>query len=235
MIPDMRSYIKSIKARDPAARSALEILLLYPSSQALFFHRIAHFLYCIKLFFFARWISQISRFLTGIEIHPGATIGNHFFIDHGMGVVIGETTIIGDNVMLYHGVTLGGVAPDKEGRSKRHPTIEDNVVVGAGAKVLGNIIIGDGARIGGNAVVTRAVESKTTVAGNPAKPIKTLSIKRGGFIAYGTPCDNMADDPEELMDCMRREIAAVRERLAKLEEEKADITPQQSNKGSKQG
>ncbi|WND02855.1 serine O-acetyltransferase [Temperatibacter marinus] len=213
----MRDYIRSIKRRDPAARSALEILLLYPSSQSIFFHRIAHLLYKIGLFFFARLVSQLSRFLTGIEIHPGAQIGKNFFIDHGMGVVIGETTIIGDDVMLYHGVTLGGVAPDKESRVKRHPTLLDGVVVGAGAKVLGNITIGHQARIGGNAVVTRDVSAELTVIGNPAKPIQTLSVKRGGFIAYGTPCDNVADDPDELLNCMRREIGELRERLADLE------------------
>lgn len=214
----MRDYIRSIKARDPAARSGLEILLLYPSSHAIFFHRIAHLLYRLHLYFLARLVSQIARIFTGIEIHPGAKIGKNFFVDHGMAVVIGETTIIGDNVMMYHGVTLGGVAPDKEGRVKRHPTINDNAVIGAGAKVLGDVTIGDSARVGGNAVVIRDVDAHTTVVGNPAKPVSTLSVKRGGFIAYGTPCDNVADSPEELMDCMRREIAELRNRVKELED-----------------
>lgn len=221
----MRDYIKSIKERDPAARSALEILLLYPSSHAVFLHRIAHVFYRMKLYFFARMVSQFSRFLTGIEIHPGAKIGKNFFVDHGMGVVIGETTVIGDNVTLYHGVTLGGVAPYKEERVKRHPTLEDNVVVGAGAKVLGDIIIGKDARVGGNSVVTRAVKAGVTVVGSPAKPVSTLSVKRGGFIAYGTPCDNIGDNPEEMMECMRREMADMRHRLNELEEE--DTSPHQ--------
>jgi serine O-acetyltransferase len=153
----------------------LEVLLLYPSIHALFFHRIAHFLYKAKLFFLARAISQFSRFLTGIEIHPGAKIGRGFFIDHGMGVVIGETTEIGNDVTLYHGVTLGGTGKDK---GKRHPTLEDGVVVGAGAKIIGPITLHRGVKVGANAVVLTDVPAYATAVGVPARIIpKTKKIE----------------------------------------------------------
>lgn len=153
---------------DPAAKSKIEVLLLYPCIHALIAYRVAHFLYLKKRFFLARLISQLSRFFTGIEIHPGAKIGKGLFIDHGMGVVIGETAEVGDNVTLYHGVTLGGTGKDK---GKRHPTIEDNVLIGTGAKVLGPITIGKGAKIGSNAVVLKNVPAKATAVGSPAKNI----------------------------------------------------------------
>ena len=215
----LKAHMDAIRDRDPAARSTLEIILLYPSVHAVALHRIAHRFYGWGFIWFSRFISQIARFLTGIEIHPGATIGAKFFIDHGVGVVIGETAEIGDNVMLYHGVTLGGVAPDKEGRVKRHPTLLDNVVIGAGAQILGPITIGENSRVGGNSVVTRDVKPNVTVVGIPAKEIKTMQSKREGFIAYGTPCDEVASDPAKLMDCMRKEIAALRKRLDKAEAE----------------
>lgn len=158
--------IKIIFERDPAAKSVLEILLCYPGLHAILSHRIAHFLYKHRLFLAARLISQISRFFTGIEIHPGAQIGRRFFIDHGMGVVIGETTIIGDDVTLYQGATLGGTGKDK---GKRHPTIGNNVTIGAGAKVLGPITIGDNTKVGAGAVVLKSLSPNITAVGIPAQ------------------------------------------------------------------
>lgn len=160
--------LKRVLNEDPAAKSKIEVLLLYPCIHALIAYRITHFLYLNKIFFLARLISQSSRFFTGIEIHPGAKIGKGLFIDHGMGVVIGETAEIGDNVTLYHGVTLGGTGKDT---GKRHPTIEDNVLIGTGAKVLGPITVGKGAKIGANAVVVKNVPTKSTAVGSPAKNI----------------------------------------------------------------
>lgn len=155
-------FFKSIKQRDPSARNALEILLLYPGVHALIRHRVAHFFYKLHLKFIARLISNINRFWTGIEIHPAAKIGKNLFIDHGMGVVIGETAVIGDNCTIYQGATLGGTGKE---RNKRHPTLQDNVVVGAGAKVLGDITIGNNVKIGANAVVLRDVPDDCTVVG----------------------------------------------------------------------
>ncbi len=173
MFNDIKRQIKNIKKSDPAARHTLEILLLYPSIHVLLFYRLANWFYRIKLFFLARLISQIARFLTGIEIHPGATIGKGLFIDHGFGVVIGETTIIGNDVKLYHLVTLGGLGNEV---GKRHPTIMDNVIVGAGAKILGNITIGENSLIGANSVVIKDVPDNSTVVGIPAKLINKKII-----------------------------------------------------------
>jgi serine O-acetyltransferase len=161
--------IKNIMKNDPAARGTLEVLFLYPSMQALVMHRVAHRFYNKRLYFLARLISQINRFITGIEIHPAARIGRGLFIDHGMGVVIGETAEIGDNVTIYHGVTLGGTGKDK---GKRHPTIGDNVIIGAGAKILGPIYVGSSAKIGANAVVLRDIPTNATAIGIPAKIIE---------------------------------------------------------------
>ncbi|MCM8758062.1 MAG: serine O-acetyltransferase [Candidatus Omnitrophica bacterium] len=158
--------IKAAQKKDPAVRSFLEVVLLYQGLHAIILHRFAHFFYRIKLFFFARLLSQINRHLTGIEIHPGAKLGRGIFIDHGMGVVIGETAIVGDNVLIYQGVTLGGTGLQK---GKRHPTIGNNVVIGAGAKVLGNITVGDNSYIGANAVVIKDVPDNSTVVGVPAR------------------------------------------------------------------
>lgn len=157
---------KNIKEKDPAAKSILTVILLYPGFHAIISHRIAHFLYCHKLYFLSRLISQISRHKTGIEIHPGAVIGNRLFMDHGMGIVIGETTIIGDNCTIYHGVTLGGTGKDK---IKRHPTLKDNVLVGCGSKVLGNITIEENVKIGANSVVLKDVPKNSTIVGIPGK------------------------------------------------------------------
>ena len=161
-------YFDVVKERDPAARGNLEILLCYPGLHALFFHRIAHFCYRKRLFLMGRLVSNFSRFMTGIEIHPGAVIGKEFFIDHGMGIVIGETAEIGDHVMLFHGVTLGGTGKDK---GKRHPTVKDNVVIGAGAKVLGPVTIGENAKIGANSVVLKDVPDHCSAVGVPASVI----------------------------------------------------------------
>ena len=155
---------KNIQQKDPAARNIFEVILLYPGFHALFFHRIAHFFYNIKLFFIARLISQLTRFFTGIEIHPGATIGKRLMIDHGMGIVIGETAVIGDDCVIYHQVTLGGTGKEK---LKGHPTIGNNVLIGAGAKLLGPINIGDNVKIGAGSVVLKSVEKNSTVVGVP--------------------------------------------------------------------
>jgi serine O-acetyltransferase len=161
--------INTVKDRDPAAKSALEVLLLYPGLHALVFYRISHQLWQWNIPIIPRWLSQVARFFTGIEIHPGAEIGKRFFIDHGMGVVVGETAIIGDNVLLYQGVTLGGTGKET---GKRHPTLGNNVVVGGGAKILGNITIGDNSYIGANAVVIKNVPANSTVVGIPGRITK---------------------------------------------------------------
>jgi serine O-acetyltransferase len=158
--------IKTVKDRDPAAKNVLEVLLLYPGLHALVLYRVSHQLWTWKIPIIPRWFSQTARFFTGIEIHPGAEIGKNFFIDHGMGVVIGETAIVGDNVLLYQGVTLGGTGKET---GKRHPTLGNNVVVGAGAKILGNITVGDNSNIGANAVVIKNVPSNSTVVGIPGR------------------------------------------------------------------
>lgn len=166
IISDIKRQVKNIKESDPASTNALSIMLLYPSIHAIFFYRIAHFLHGLHLFFLARLLSQLTRLFTGIEIHPGASIGKGLFIDHGMGVVIGETTIIGDDVKMFHGVTLGGTGKEK---GKRHPTIGNNVEIGAGAKILGDIHIGDNVRIGANAVVLKDVPKDHIAVGVPAR------------------------------------------------------------------
>ena len=167
-IKSLKYDINNIIKNDPAARNAMEVLILYPSIHALLAYRIAHSLYEKRFYFIARLISQLARFITGIEIHPGAKIGKGLFIDHGMGVVIGETAEIGDNVTIYHGVTLGGTGKDK---GKRHPTVGNNVIIGSGAKVLGPINIGKGSKIGANAVVVDEVPAYSTAVGIPAKVI----------------------------------------------------------------
>ncbi|WP_055666860.1 serine O-acetyltransferase EpsC [Desnuesiella massiliensis] len=174
MLNNLRYDLRNILNNDPAAKSEVEVLLLYPSVHALILYRIAHKLYNKKLFFVARLISQLGRFLTGIEIHPGAKIGRGLFIDHGMGVVIGETAEVGDNVTIYHGVTLGGTGKEK---GKRHPTIGDNVIIGSGAKVLGPIYIGNNVKIGANSVVLKDVPSYATAVGIPARIIEKISSK----------------------------------------------------------
>jgi len=169
---DLLYDLDNIKINDPAARSRVEVFLLYPCIHAILGHRMGHYLYKKKFFFLARFVSQLSRFFTGIEIHPGAVIGKGFFIDHGMGVVIGETAVIGDDVTLYHGVTLGGTGKDT---GKRHPTVLDGAIIGAGAKVLGNIVIGRGSRVGANSVILKDIPDYATAVGIPGEIKKRYS------------------------------------------------------------
>ena len=207
MFARLREDIRSVFDRDPAARSAWEVLTCYPGVHAAMAHRFAHWLWAHRLRWLARFVSNIARWLTGIEIHPGATIGRRFFIDHGMGVVIGETAVIGDDVTLYHGVTLGGTSWNK---GRRHPTLEDRVVVGAGAKVLGPITIGAGAKVGSNAVVVKDVPAGATAVGNPARVIDTEQAQKReekagqmGFSAYalgGSQDDPLAKAIHGLLD-----------------------------------
>ncbi len=187
--------IRAAQKKDPAARSFLEVLLLYQGLHAIIYHRFAHFLYRIKLYFLARILSQFGRHMTGIEIHPGAKIARGFFIDHGMGVVIGETSIIGNNVVLYQGVTLGGTGLEK---GKRHPTIGNNVVIGTGAKVLGNITIGDNSYIGANAVVIKDVPTNSTVVGVPGRITKQDGKKIDGSLDHIRILDPIMQRMDEL-------------------------------------
>jgi len=188
---NMNSFLQSIIDRDPAAKSKLSLILTYPGVKAVFFHRIANFFSVAKFDLIARIISQFSRFLTGIEIHPGAKIGKNLFIDHGMGVVIGETSDIGDNVTIYHMVTLGGIAPsinsNDQRNIKRHPTIEDEVVIGSGAQVLGPVTVGRCAKIGANAVITKDVPEKAVMVGIPAK---NVGLADSEFKPYGITPDS---------------------------------------------
>ena len=187
----MNNFLQSIIDRDPAAKSKISLVLTYPGVKAVFFHRIANFFNVAKFDLFARIISQFSRFLTGIEIHPGAKIGKNLFIDHGMGVVIGETSDIGDNVTIYHMVTLGGIAPsinsNDQRNIKRHPTIEDDAVIGSGAQVLGPVTVGRCAKIGANAVITKDVPEKAVMVGIPAK---NVGIADSEFKPYGITPDS---------------------------------------------
>jgi serine O-acetyltransferase len=189
--------IRAAQKRDPAAKSFIEIILLYPGLHALVYYRIAHALYKMKLFLLARLLSQAGRFFTGIEIHPGAKIGKRFFIDHGLGVVIGETAIVGDDVLLYQGSTLGGTGIVK---GKRHPTIGNNVVIGAGAKVLGNIVIGDNSYIGANAVVIKDVPPNSTVVGVPGRITKQDGQKMDISLDHARLLDPIMQTIEELQD-----------------------------------
>jgi serine O-acetyltransferase len=198
MFERLREDVRCVFDRDPAARTFWEVLTCYPGIHALFMYRLAHWLWGHRLRWLARFSAHFARFFTGIEIHPGATIGRRFFIDHGMGVVIGETATIGDDVTIYHGVTLGGTSWNK---GKRHPTLEDGVVIGAGAKVLGPITIAAGARVGSNAVVTKAVPAGATAVGNPARVVdrseesrqRQAQAEKLGFSAYAVALDQ--DDP----------------------------------------
>jgi serine O-acetyltransferase len=204
-------YLESVEARDPAARSHWEVLI-YPGAWALVLHRVAHWLYGGQLYFLARCVNHFSRFLTAIDIHPGARIGHRFFIDHGF-TVIGETAQIGDDVTIYQNVTLGGTSPHNGQAGKRHPTIGDKVVIGSGAQVLGPITVGEGARIGANAVVTRDVAAGATVVGIPAKPVPVdiETAEPSEFLPYGTPCNEIADPVLARLCELEREIVRLRE------------------------
>ena len=218
MFQTLREDIKTVFAKDPAARSTLEIILCYPGLHALWFHRLAHFLWRHKLRLLARLLSQINRFLTGIEIHPGAKIGRRFFIDHGTGVVIGETSEIGDDVLLYQGVVLGGTTSEKK---KRHPTIGDNVVIGSGAVALGAITIGDGARIGSGSVVIKSVPPGVTVVGIPGRTVEDhhkpiVDLEHG----------KLPDPVAEAIRLVLKEQDKLVERLERLESSRGLTTPQ---------
>jgi serine O-acetyltransferase len=206
MIKAMKEDIQVIFENDPAARGVLEVVLTYAGLHALWAHRIAHALFRNKWFFLARAVSQISRFFTGIEIHPGAQIGKRFFIDHGMGVVIGETCIIGDNVTIYQGVTLGGTGKEK---GKRHPTIEDNALIATGAKVLGNITIGKNSKVGAGSVVLQDVPPNSTVVGIPGRVKIQDGVKLGNELDHRNLPDPVADkfrDLQEELEKLRNEL-----------------------------
>jgi serine O-acetyltransferase len=206
-------YLESVEARDPAARSHWEVLT-YPGAWALGLHRVAHWLYGGDLFFLARCVNHFARFLTAIDIHPGAKIGSRFFIDHGF-TVIGETAEIGDDVTIYQCVTLGGTSPHLNQGGKRHPTIGNGVVIGSGAQVLGPIQVGEGARIGANAVVTRDVAPAATVIGIPAKPVPVAvsEAEPKEFLPYGTPCSEIADPTLARLCELERELHALRDQV----------------------
>ncbi len=191
----MSDFIRSIMDRDPAAKSTLAVILTYPGVKAVVFHRISNFFHLAGFYLIAKIISQLNRFFTGIEIHPGAKIGDNLFIDHGMGVVIGETSEIGKNVTIYHAVTLGGISPsidsEKQRNEKRHPTIGDNVVIGSGAQIIGPVKVGAGSRIAANAVVVNDVPDNVTMVGVPAKIVKTGN--KGNFRPYGVD-ENVKDE-----------------------------------------
>lgn len=215
---ELIAYLDSVKARDPAPRSRWEILL-YPGVWALGLHRVAHWLFEAELWFCARLVNHIARFLTAIDIHPGATIGRNFFIDHGF-TVIGETAVIGDNVTIYQSVTLGGTNPANGVAGKRHPTICDDAIIGSGAQVLGPITVGEGARIGANAVVTRDVPPGATMVGIPARQTLVDAQTYHSFIPYGTPCSERFDPATQQLELLKCEVETLRNRLAQLIEER---------------
>lgn len=218
MLDRLREDIDCVFARDPAARTRFEVATTYPGLHALWLHRLAHWLWGLKLRWLARVVAYLSRFATGVEIHPGARIGRRFFIDHGMGVVIGETAEIGDDCTLYHGVTLGGTTWEK---GKRHPTLENDVVVGAGAKILGPITMGQGARVGSNSVVVKDVPAGATVVGIPGRVVGTDAERRRetaariGFAAYGLR-DDLPDPVSRSLDSVLDHVEAIEERMARL-------------------
>ena len=220
--------VRAIFERDPAVRSRLEVVLCYPGFHAVLFYRVAHALWSRGWKLPGRLISHLGRFLTGIEIHPGARIGRGFFIDHGMGVVVGETSVIGDNVTLYHDVTLGGIAPAVDSRAqvneKRHPTLDDGAIVGSGAQVLGPIVVGANARIGANSVVLKDVAPSGTVVGVPARPAGAAAKREAGqrFDPYGTPVDEDADPVARRIDALLDEVQSLGARVAELEERAGD-------------
>jgi serine O-acetyltransferase len=235
-ISNLVEYLDSIKVRDPAPRSRWEILL-YPGVLAVALHRVAHWLYRGEMFFIARFVNHFARLFTGIDIHPGATIGSNFFIDHGF-VVIGETAEIGDNVTMYQCVTLGGTNPTNGEGGKRHPTILDNVIIGSGAQILGPITVGERARIGAAAVVTDDVPAGATMVGQKARStlVKAETYAKD-FMPYGTPCRELFDPATQSLEILQCEIETLRKKLGELMAERdatAEITPKRrTTKGSK--
>ena len=211
MIEDIRSVFK----RDPAARNVFEIITCYSGVQAVIIYRFTHLLWRYKLYWLARFISTLARWITGIEIHPGAVIGRRFFIDHGMGVVIGETTEIGDDCMMYHGVTLGGTSWDKV---KRHPTLKDGVIIGAGAKILGPITLGKNVRVGSNSVVVRSIDDNCTVVGIPGRVLKKKVSDDDQFDSYAASTSSSANDPTV------QAVNSIIERLADIDEQIANLS-----------
>lgn len=227
MLRTLVGDIDAVMQRDPAARTRLEVMLCYPGFHAIVAHRFCHWLWRRGIRLPARWLAQLSRSVTGIEIHPGAVIGNGFFIDHGMGVVIGETAEIGDNVTLYQGVTLGGTSPAvdsaAQANKKRHPTLKDGVIVGCGAQVLGPITVGEGASVGGNAVVVRDVEPATTVVGIPARvagrarPMEAEQLSP--FPNYGLRGGDVADPVLRTIETLKQEVERLSNRVEELEKQ----------------
>ncbi len=211
MIEDIRSVFK----RDPAARNVFEILTCYSGVQAVIIYRFTHLLWRYKLYWLARFISTLARWITGIEIHPGAVIGRRFFIDHGMGVVIGETSEIGDDCMMYHGVTLGGTSWDKV---KRHPTLKDGVIIGAGAKILGPITLGKNVRVGSNSVVVKSIDDNCTVVGIPGRVLQKKVSDDDQFDSYAASTSSSANDPTV------QAVNSIIERLADIDEQIASLS-----------
>ncbi|NFV79176.1 serine O-acetyltransferase [Magnetospirillum aberrantis] len=224
LFKSLQEDIVSIRSRDPAAHSTLEVILCYPGLHALIFYRMAHWCWQNGLRVLGRFISHVAKIFTGIEIHPGATIGRRLFIDHGTGVVIGETAIIGDDVTLYHGVTLGGTSLHK---GKRHPTLEDGVIIGSGAQVLGPITVSKGARVGANAVVLTDVPPGVTMVGIPARmAMRKPKPGEAEFCAYGLVDDTMPDPVARAIDSLRTQVDALLARVAELEAERdGAVTP----------
>ncbi len=226
------TYVDSIVARDPSPRSRWEVLL-YPGVWAVGFHKIAHRLFKARLFFLARWVNHVSRLLTAIDIHPGAEIGKNFFIDHGF-VVIGETAVIGDNVTMYQGSTLGGTNPTNGVGGKRHPTIGDDVIISLGAAILGPIMVGKGSRIGANAVVMKEVPEGATMVGIPAKPVPVaVKPETQAFVPYGTPCSERFDPATQKLELLQCEMQVLQKRLAELLEERDAARAKAAEKGKK--
>ena len=213
--------VRSVFARDPAARNVFEILTCYSGVQAVILYRLTHFLWRYKLRWLARFISTLARWITGIEIHPGAVIGRRFFIDHGMGVVIGETAIIGDDCMLYHGVTLGGTTWDKV---KRHPTLKNGVVIGAGAKILGPITLGDNVRVGSNSVVVRSIADNETVVGIPGRIVRQKTEDEDSFDSYAAKASGISNDPT------LQAVNSLIDRLSEMEKQLEKVSPKKSTK-----
>ncbi|AXE62117.1 serine O-acetyltransferase [Candidatus Thioglobus sp. NP1] len=207
--------IRSVFDRDPAARNMFEIITCYSGVQAVIIYRLTHLLWGYKLYWLARFISTFARLITGIEIHPGAIIGRRFFIDHGMGVVIGETSEIGDDCMIYHGVTLGGTSWDKE---KRHPTLMDGVIIGAGAKILGPVTLGKNVRVGSNSVVVRSIDDNETVVGIPGRVVRKKSSEIDTFDSYAASSSGTTNDPT------LQAVNSIIERLAEMDEKMAKLT-----------
>jgi len=223
MFQTLKDELSAVMARDPAAKSKAEVLLLYPGLHAVLWHRAAHFLWQKGWKLMARAVSQFARWTTGIEIHPGATIGKRFFIDHGMGIVIGETAEIGDDVMLYQAVTLGGTSLNP---GKRHPTVMNGVIVGAGAAILGPITVGENARVGANAVVLADVPATATVVGVPAHVVsRKAKMQDCEFLAYGTECNEKADPVMQALEDMGKRMAAMNARLTEMEIRNGTLRP----------